>query len=60
MAYDEYFDVQYGGSRQNGIERVYIGMPNQRSHGIDSFLGGLFYVIDKSRFIFFKGCKSCR
>jgi len=40
--YDEYFDVQYGGSRQSGIERVYIGTPNQRGHGIGSFLGGLF------------------
>jgi len=40
--YDEYFDVQYGGNRQSGIERVYIGTPNQQGHGIGSFLGGFF------------------
>jgi len=40
--YDEYFNIQYGGSRQSGIERVYISTPNQRGHGIDSFLDGLF------------------
>lgn len=40
--YDEYFDTQYGGGRASGIEHVYIGTPNQRGHGIGSFLGGLF------------------
>lgn len=40
--YDEYFDIQHGGGRQSGIERVYVGTPNQRGHGIGSFLGGLF------------------
>lgn len=42
--YDEYFDVQRGGGRTGygGISHVYIGSPNQRGHGIGSFLGGLF------------------
>lgn len=40
--YNEYFDIQYGGGRHGGIEHVYIGSPNQRGHGIGSFLGGLF------------------
>jgi len=40
--YDEYFDIQYGGSRQSGIERVYIGTPNQQGHGIGNFFCGLF------------------
>ncbi|XP_057335056.1 uncharacterized protein F54H12.2-like [Microplitis mediator] len=36
--------IQYGdGTRDyNGISQVYIGSPNQRGHGIGSFLGGLF------------------
>lgn len=42
--YDEYFDMQigYGKSGYGGISHVYIGSPNQRGHGIGSFLGGLF------------------
>jgi len=40
--YDEYFDVQYGGSRQSGIECTYIDTLNQRGHGVGSFLSGLF------------------
>jgi hypothetical protein len=40
--YDAYFDIQHGNGRQSGIERVYVGAPNQRGHGIGSFLGGLF------------------
>lgn len=42
--YDEYFDMQTGGARTGygGISNVYIGSPNQRGHGIGSFLGGLF------------------
>lgn len=42
--YDEYFDMQMGGARTGygGISHVYIGSPNQRGHGIGSFLGGLF------------------
>lgn len=43
--YDEYFDLQYGSGRLSGIERIYIGTPNQRGHGIGSFLGGLFRVL---------------
>lgn len=40
--YDDYFDIQYGGGRHSGIDRVYIGTQHQRGHGIGSFLGGLF------------------
>lgn len=40
--YDACFDIQHGSGRQSGIERVYVGAPNQRGHGIGSFLGGLF------------------
>lgn len=42
--YDEYFGAQTGGARTGygGISQVYIGSPNQRGHGIGSFLGGLF------------------
>lgn len=42
--YDAYFDTQTGGGRTGygGISHVYIGSPNQRGHGIGSFLGGLF------------------
>lgn len=44
--YDEFFTVQIGGggarSGYGGISQVYIGSPNQRGHGIGSFLGGLF------------------
>lgn len=43
--YDEYFDVQMGSGARTGyggISHVYIGSPNQRGHGIGSFLGGLF------------------
>lgn len=45
--YDAYFDTQTGGggigrSGYGGISHVYIGSPNQRGHGIGSFLGGLF------------------
>lgn len=44
--YDTYFDAQTGGgigrSGYGGISHVYIGSPNQRGHGIGSFLGGLF------------------
>lgn len=46
--YDAYFDAQTGGggglgrSGYGGISHVYIGSPNQRGHGIGSFLGGLF------------------
>lgn len=42
--YGEYFDSQIGGARTGygGISHVYIGSPNQRGHGIGSFLGGLF------------------
>lgn len=37
-------DVQSGWGRRGygGISHVYIGTPNQRGHGIGSFLGGLF------------------
>lgn len=36
--------IQYGWGRRGygGISHVYIGTPNQRGHGIGSFLGGLF------------------
>lgn len=44
--YDAYFDTQTGGgvgrAGYGGISHVYIGSPNQRGHGIGSFLGGLF------------------
>lgn len=43
--YDEYFDMQTGSGARTGyggISHVYIGSPNQRGHGIGSFLGGLF------------------
>lgn len=43
--YDSYFDTQTGGGGRTGyggISHVYIGSPNQRGHGIGSFLGGLF------------------
>lgn len=43
--YDTYFDVQTGAGARTGyggISHVYIGSPNQRGHGIGSFLGGLF------------------
>lgn len=43
--YDAYFDVQTGSGARTGyggISHVYIGSPNQRGHGIGSFLGGLF------------------
>lgn len=43
--YDLYFDAQTGGGSRTGyggISHVYIGSPNQRGHGIGSFLGGLF------------------
>lgn len=43
----EYYDtdeLQTGLGRRGyaGISHVYIGTPNQRGHGIGSFLGGLF------------------
>lgn len=36
--------MQHGWGRRGyaGISHVYIGTPNQRGHGIGSFLGGLF------------------
>lgn len=44
--YSDYFDAQIGGGTARtgygGISNVYIGAPNQRGHGIGSFLGGLF------------------
>lgn len=43
--YDTYFDMQTGSGARTGyggISHVYIGSPNQRGHGIGSFLGGLF------------------
>lgn len=43
--YDLYFDTQTGGGSRTGyggVSHVYIGSPNQRGHGIGSFLGGLF------------------
>ncbi|XP_044597353.1 uncharacterized protein F54H12.2-like [Cotesia glomerata] len=35
---------QYGDGSRNysGISHVYVGLPNQKGHGIGSFLGGLF------------------
>lgn len=35
-------DVHTGRRGYGGISHVYIGTPNQRGHGIGSFLGGLF------------------
>lgn len=37
-------NLQFGLGRRGygGISHVYIGTPNQRGHGIGSFLGGLF------------------
>lgn len=46
--YSAYFiDKQVGMGRRGygGISHVYIGTPNQRGHGIGSFLGGLFRSI---------------
>lgn len=43
--YSDYFEAQTGGSARTGhggISNVYVGSPNQRGHGIGSFLGGLF------------------
>lgn len=43
--YDVYFNAQTGGGGRTGyggISSVYVGSPNQRGHGIGSFLGGLF------------------
>lgn len=42
-----YDDTQLGMGRRGygGISHVYIGTPNQRGHGIGSFLGGLFRSI---------------
>lgn len=43
--YSDYFEAQTGaGARtgHGGISHVYVGSPNQRGHGIGSFLGGLF------------------
>lgn len=42
--YSSYLDDQVGMGRRGygGISQVYIGAPNQRGHGIGSFLGGLF------------------
>lgn len=46
--YESMFDdiIQSGGSygrgSRSGISNVYIGAPNQKGHGIGSFLGGLF------------------
>lgn len=41
---DDHDDLQRGLGRRGygGISHVYIGTPNQRGHGIGSFLGGLF------------------
>lgn len=41
--YQEYYENQVGG--RGGIEHVYIGTPNQRGHGVGSFLGGIFRKI---------------
>ncbi|KAL6416473.1 hypothetical protein ACFW04_013422 [Cataglyphis niger] len=35
-------ELQNGGSWGGGIQRVFVGSPYQRGHGIGSFLGGLF------------------
>lgn len=43
--YSDYFEAQIGGGARTGyggISNVYVGSPNQRGHGIGSFLGGLF------------------
>lgn len=44
--YSDYFEAQTGGGSaragHGGISNVYVGSPNQRGHGIGSFLGGLF------------------
>lgn len=44
---DEIDGTQYGWGRRGyaGISHVYIGSPNQRGHGIGSFLGGLFRCV---------------
>lgn len=44
MFYQDYFNNQIGSGNvfSSGINRVYVGSPYQRGHGIGGFLGGLF------------------
>ena len=57
--YIAYFDNQVGGGgegnfQHTGINRIYLGTPNQRGSGIGPFRGGLFRSILP---LFAKGAK---